>query len=204
MDYTDTILDGDILLVSLRLSPFYYIKDALFLPYDVVRLKFPRLLSNFISSRIQKSTLSLWNHVELLFWDKGILKTAGAQSKGVRIANFEEEFPKSKYRIMILRPKKPVTDEQRKQIIEFVKEAANKVPYGYKDMLKIKWYLLTGGLDKLNKMSKESTDFSPMICSQFVDRCWSIIEDILPYTYGYPVPGSFDISDKLVTIYTFL
>jgi hypothetical protein len=190
------IFTADILLVGKKLSRFYWIKDLLLLPYDLIRFKKPRFIGDFCSSRIQKETLSIWNHVELLSpnYKTGMLECIGAQPNGVRVANLEKEFPLDKYRICILRPIRDVSFSNRNKV---VKHAFSKIgePYPFSTIWKIHWALMSGGLEKLNAMM--ANGLKKMICSQLVDHAWKIEHDILPGVADFPVPGSFYDSTQL-------
>ena len=197
------VLPGDILLIGKKITPFYVLKDLLYLPFDLIRFKTPRLFADLVSDRIQRNTKSIWNHVEILHPINGDINTLcciGAQPKGVRLSTVDFEFPEKKFRLKILRPKKQFPIEDRIKVVTEAYKAIGK-PYGFMTILKVRWALLTGGLEKLHKMV--GSDDSVVICSTFVDKLWydAAKEDILTLINDYPSPASFNESSALETIW---
>jgi hypothetical protein len=190
------VFTADILLVGKKLGMFYWVKDLILILWDLVRFRKPRLIDDFISSRIQRGTLSLWNHVELISpnYKTGVLECIGADLQGVRVADLEKEFPSDKYRICVLRPYSDIPFKTRERVIRY---AFSKIgeSYPFSTIWKIRWALIVGGLEKLNAMTKG--EIKEMICSQLVDHAWKTEHDVLPGVADFPVPGSFYDSTKL-------
>lgn len=75
-----------------------------------------------------------WNHSAFFLWLNDILYVIEADKHGIALTKWED-YTKSDKGLLILKPKKPIDDKTKSDMIDFVLEYTGHTPYEYINLL---------------------------------------------------------------------
>lgn len=153
------------------------------------------LHSYYISRKIQRETLSMWNHVAIALSSERVIEATTA----VEINPAEKYLADTqKYRIRVKRHKDMI-DAERDAITRWARRREGE-PYDWWCILRIKYYLERYGLREGIKLIKDKTP-GVWICSEFCQKAYHRAgyeyanRILLPYEFDY-LPGLLTVYDS--------
>lgn len=88
----------------------------------------------FLPKAIQWFENCKWNHSAFFLWINGVLYVIEADVHGIALTKFQDYIDGDKG-LLVLKPKLPIEDKVKSEIIDFVLEYTGHTPYGFINLL---------------------------------------------------------------------